>query len=75
MCGIIHGSTIATNAVLEGKGARTVYITNRGFKDVLSIGRQARRELYNLQPAPVKPPVPEQYCLETGAHHCQWPGH
>ena len=63
---IIHGSTIATNAVLEGKGARTAYITNRGFKDVLSIGRQARRELYNLQPAPVKPPVPEQYCLETG---------
>jgi N-methylhydantoinase A len=63
---IIHGSTIATNAVLEGKGARTVYITNRGFKDVLSIGRQARRELYNLQPAPVNPPVPDQYCLETG---------
>jgi len=63
---IIHGSTIATNAVLEGKGARTVYIANRGFRDVLSIGRQARRELYNLQPAPVKPPIPAQYCLETG---------
>jgi len=63
---IIHGSTIATNAVLEGKGARTVYITNRGLKDILSIGRQARRELYNLQPAPLKPPVPEELCLETG---------
>ena len=63
---IIHGSTVATNAVLEGKGARTVFVTNRGFADLLSIGRQARRELYNLQPAPVPPPVPRELCLETG---------
>ncbi|MEE8320754.1 MAG: hydantoinase/oxoprolinase family protein [Gammaproteobacteria bacterium] len=63
---VIHGSTVATNAVLEGKGARTVYITNRGFKDVLSIGRQARKELYNLQPAYSPPPVEEALCLETG---------
>ena len=55
---VIHGSTVATNALLEGKGARTVYITNRGLKDVLTIGRQARRELYNLQPQPVAAPVP-----------------
>ncbi|MCG8378318.1 MAG: hydantoinase/oxoprolinase family protein, partial [Proteobacteria bacterium] len=47
---IVHGSTVATNAVLEGKGARTVYISNRGFKDVLTIGRQARKQLYNLTP-------------------------
>ena len=40
----IHGSTVATNAVLEGKGARTAYITNYGLGDVLAIGRQARRE-------------------------------
>ena len=63
---IIHGSTVATNAVLEGKGARTVYISNRGFKDVLTIGRQARKELYNLTPTPVSPPVPQSHCLETG---------
>jgi N-methylhydantoinase A len=63
---VIHGSTVATNAVLEGKGARTVYITNRGFRDVLSIGRQARRELYNLQPGFKPPPVPAELCLETG---------
>jgi len=69
---IIHGSTIATNAVLEGKGARTAYITNRGFRDVLSIGRQARRELYNLQPLPPKPPVPFLYCLETGGRITAW---
>ena len=63
---VIHGSTVATNAVLEGKGVRTVYIANHGLKDVLTIGRQARRELYNLQPRPVPPPVPEECCLETG---------
>jgi len=63
---IVHGSTVATNALLEGKGVRTVYITNRGFGDVLTIGRQARRELYNLQPKLRNPPVPAELCLETG---------
>ncbi len=63
---LIHGSTVATNAVLEGKGARVVFITNRGFADMLTIGRQAREELYNLQPVPVPPPVPAELCLETG---------
>ncbi|MEE9421750.1 MAG: hydantoinase/oxoprolinase family protein [Gammaproteobacteria bacterium] len=63
---LIHGSTVATNAVLERKGVRTAYITNRGFADVLTIGRQARRELYNLQPDEHLPPVPEELCLETG---------
>lgn len=63
---LVHGSTVATNAVLERKGARTVYITNRGLADVLTIGRQARRELYNLQPALTAPPVPPTCCLETG---------
>lgn len=64
---VVHGSTVATNAVLEHKGVRTVYITNRGLGDVLTIGRQARRELYNLQPEPPRPPVPRQMCLEVGA--------
>jgi N-methylhydantoinase A len=63
---VVHGSTVATNAVLEGKGVRTVFITNYGLKDLLTIGRQARRELYNLQPQPVTPPVPAELCLETG---------
>ena len=63
---VVHGSTVATNAALEGKGVRTVYIGNRGLGDLLSIGRQARRELYNLQPEPVTPPVPREFCLETG---------
>ena len=63
---VVHGSTVATNAVLEGKGVRTAYITNRGLGDVLTIGRQARRDIYDLQPPPENPPVPEALCLETG---------
>ncbi len=63
---LVHGSTVATNAVLEGKGVRTAYITNYGLGDVLTLGRQARRELYNLQPQASEPPVPAELCLETG---------
>lgn len=63
---IVHGSTVATNALLEGKGVTTAYITNFGLGDVLSIGRQTRKELYNLQPEKHAPPVAKEYCLETG---------
>ena len=63
---LVHGSTVATNAALEGKGVRTVYIGNRGLADVLTIGRQARRELYRLQPQRPRPPVPPELCLESG---------
>lgn len=45
---VVHGSTVATNAVLERKGARVVLVATRGFEDVLRIGRQTRRELYNF---------------------------
>src|SRR5438876_923427 len=38
---LVHGSTVATNAIIERKGARTALITTRGFRDVLVIGRQA----------------------------------
>ncbi len=63
---VVHGSTVATNAVLEGKGVRTLYVANRGFTDLLAIGRQARTDLYDLQPPPRRPPVPEELCLGTG---------
>lgn len=46
---IVHGTTVATNATLTGSGARTAYITNRGLKDVLEIGRQTRTDLYSLK--------------------------
>jgi len=63
---IVHGSTVATNAVLEGKGVRCAFITNRGLRDMLTIGRQTRRELYNLQPESPPVPVARELCLETG---------
>src|SRR3954451_22383903 len=54
-----HGMTVATNALLEGKGARTALVATEGFTDVVELGRQARRDLYRLcaaHPAPLVPP-------------------
>jgi|FLOH01.1.fsa_nt_gi N-methylhydantoinase A len=62
---IIHGTTVATNAALEGKGVRTAYITNKGLKDVLLIGRQTRQQLYQLTPTKPKTPFDEQLMLEV----------
>jgi N-methylhydantoinase A/oxoprolinase/acetone carboxylase beta subunit len=45
---VVHGSTVATNAVLERKGARVALLVTAGFEDVLRIGRQTRPELYNF---------------------------
>ena len=47
---LIHGTTVATNAMLEGRPRRTALVLNAGFEDLLLIGRQNRRELYALQP-------------------------
>ena len=52
---VVHGSTVATNALLERKGARTAFVTTAGFEDLLEIGRQNRPELYNLTPIPRRP--------------------
>ncbi len=57
---ITHGTTVATNAVLERKGAKTAFITNRGFEDLLEIGRQNREELYSFRVKKVKHLVPEE---------------
>ncbi len=43
---LVHGSTVATNTLLEGTGARVALVTNRGFEDVIEIGRQNRPQLY-----------------------------
>lgn len=45
---LLHGSTVATNTLLERKGARVALVTNRGFEDVIEIGRQDRPQLYAL---------------------------
>lgn len=61
---VVHGSTVATNAVLERNGARTALIVTRGFRDILIIARQARPELYDLNPPPTLPLVPPELSLE-----------
>jgi N-methylhydantoinase A len=60
---VVHGSTVATNALLERKGARTAFITTRGFEDLIAIGRQNRPELYNLTPSLPVPLVPRELCF------------
>jgi N-methylhydantoinase A/oxoprolinase/acetone carboxylase beta subunit len=51
----VHGTTVATNAVLERKGARLGLLTTAGFEDVLEIGRQNRRQIYQLMLRPETP--------------------
>lgn len=61
---VVHGSTVATNAVLEGKGARTAFVTTAGFEDTLHIARQDRPVLYALEAS--RPPVPVDRALCFG---------
>jgi len=60
-----HGTTVATNLVIERKGARTGLITTRGFRDVLEIGRQTRPHLYNYAVERPAPLVPRELRLEV----------
>jgi N-methylhydantoinase A len=60
-----HGMTVATNALLEGKGARTALIATDGFTDIVELGRQARPSLYRLCEAGPKPLAPAE--LRFGA--------
>ncbi len=63
---IAHGTTIVTNAIVEGRHARTALVTTRGFRDVLEIARQSRQELYRLDVAPRPAPlVPRHLRLEV----------
>jgi N-methylhydantoinase A len=56
-----YGSTVATNALLERRGARTVLLTTEGFEDVLEIGRQVRPLLYDLEPERPAPLVARRH--------------
>ena len=57
-----HGTTIATNALLERKGARTAFVTNAGFEHLLHLRRQNRADLYRLCAAHPEPLVPLERC-------------
>ncbi|MBI4904221.1 MAG: hydantoinase/oxoprolinase family protein [Acidobacteria bacterium] len=60
---VIHGSTVATNALLERKGARTAFVTTEGFEDILHIGRQNRAALYDLTPPPKRFLTTRELCF------------
>jgi N-methylhydantoinase A len=62
---IFHGSTVATNALLEGKGAEVVLITTQGFADLLQIGRQNRPQLYALQPKASRQTISSERVVEV----------
>src|SRR3954471_10626202 len=58
----VHGTTVATNALLERKGARTAFVANAGFEHLLHVRRQARAHLYRLCEAHPEPLVPLERC-------------
>jgi N-methylhydantoinase A len=58
-----HGTTVATNALLERKGARTAFVTTAGFEHVLHLRRQTRAHLYRLCAAHPEPLVPFERCV------------
>ncbi len=60
-----HATTVATNAILERKGARTALITTSGFRDIIEIGRQTRPALYDLYLARSPPLVPRNLRFEV----------
>jgi N-methylhydantoinase A len=60
---LAHGSTVATNAIVQRRLARTALITNEGFRDVLAIGTQMRAHVYDLWTPEPEPIVPRDLCL------------
>jgi N-methylhydantoinase A len=62
---VVHGTTVATNAVIEGKLARTALVTNAGFRDILEIARQVRANPYDVFAEKPRPLVPRERCHEV----------
>jgi len=62
---VIHGTTVATNALLERRGAKAALITTQGCRDVLEIARQTRDVLYSLSPLPRDPLIPRHLRYEV----------
>ena len=62
---IIHGTTVATNAILENQGARTALVTTRGFRDVLEFRRLRFPDLFSLDYTPPKPLVQRRHRFEV----------
>jgi N-methylhydantoinase A len=61
----VHATTVATNAIIEGKTARVGMLVTRGFRDILEIGRQIRSRLYDVHLQKPAPLVPRRWSLEV----------
>lgn len=66
MTSFSHGTTVATNAVLERKGDRTALLTTAGFEDVIFIGRQQRQHLYSFHDLRPSPLIGREDCYGVG---------
>ena len=62
---VAHGTTVATNALIQRKGGKVTLVTTKGFRDLLEIGRQVRPHMYDLQRDAPAPLVPEERRLEV----------
>ena len=62
---LVHGTTVATNSLIERKTPRTAFITTEGFRDMLEIGRQVRPTLYDIHFEKPPPLVPRNLCFEV----------
>ncbi|HEY3187393.1 MAG TPA: hydantoinase/oxoprolinase N-terminal domain-containing protein, partial [Solirubrobacteraceae bacterium] len=63
---VVHATTVATNAIIEGKIARVGMLVTRGFRDILEIGRQIRSRLYDVRLQKPAPLVERRFSLEVG---------
>lgn len=62
---LVHGSTVATNAILERKGAAVAFVTTAGFRDILFFQRHDRRNIYDLRYKKPAPPLRRRDCFEV----------
>lgn len=62
---VVHATTVATNAIIEGKTAPMAFVTTAGFRDMLEIARQIRPSLYDLQFDKLEPLVERRHCFEV----------
>lgn len=69
---LVHGTTVATNCLIEGKTPRAAFITTAGFRDMLEIGRQVRPSLYDVHFEKPRPLVPRNLCFEVPERLDAW---
>ena len=62
---VLHGATVATNAILEGKGGNVALLTTEGFRDIIEIGRGERTKLYDLKLVKLPPLIPRPARFEV----------